>query len=124
MRRSESLTVSVPAGPMPSEAVLGIPLAVTEHERTLDWVDATVASRGRRYICAAAVHTVMASLQDPELRAGVHGGDFAVPDGRGGHAVDAIRVVVGHIEAAVGPHRAVHGPTDHAVAVAPAARDR
>src|SRR5439155_8539702 len=39
------------------------------------------------------------------------------------HAVDAIRVVVGDIEAAVTPDREVDGPAEHALAVAPARRE-
>jgi N-acetylglucosaminyldiphosphoundecaprenol N-acetyl-beta-D-mannosaminyltransferase len=75
---------SAPAAPpaMPTQAVLGIPLALTTYEHTLDWIDAAVAARARSYICVAAVHTVMASQEDPELRAAVHGADFTVPDGQ------------------------------------------
>ena len=43
-----------------AQPVLGVPLAVTDYERTLDWIDETVARRARGYICVAAVHTVMA----------------------------------------------------------------
>jgi N-acetylglucosaminyldiphosphoundecaprenol N-acetyl-beta-D-mannosaminyltransferase len=67
---------------MPAQELLGVPLAVTDYEHTLDWIDATVAERGRGYICVAAVHTVMASSEDPELRAAVLGADFTVPDGQ------------------------------------------
>jgi N-acetylglucosaminyldiphosphoundecaprenol N-acetyl-beta-D-mannosaminyltransferase len=67
---------------VPSQAVLGIPLAVTDYERTLDWIDAAVASRHRGYICVAAVHTVMACQEDPALRAAVLAADFTVPDGQ------------------------------------------
>ena len=63
-------------------AVLGVPLALTDYERTLDWIDAAVAARHRGYICVAAVHTVMACQEDPELRAAVAGADFTVPDGQ------------------------------------------
>ena len=67
---------------MPAQAVLGIPLALTTYEHTLDWIDQAVAARARSYICVAAVHTVMASQEDPELRAAVLGADFTVPDGQ------------------------------------------
>ena len=68
---------------MPSVEVLGVPLALTDYEQTLDWIDARGRStRGRGYICVAAVHTVMACQEDPELRAAVLGADFTVPDGQ------------------------------------------
>ena len=66
----------------PSAAVLGIPLALTDYEATLDWIDATVAAGRRGYICVAATHTVMASQEDPGLREAVLGADFTVPDGQ------------------------------------------
>ena len=68
--------------PMPHDNVLGVPLALTDYERTLDWIDEAVAARTPGYICVAAVHTVMASQEDPELRAAVRGASFTVPDGQ------------------------------------------
>jgi N-acetylglucosaminyldiphosphoundecaprenol N-acetyl-beta-D-mannosaminyltransferase len=67
---------------MPARAVLGVPLALTDYERTLDWIDAAVAARARAYVCVAAVHTVMACQEDEQLRAAVLGADFTVPDGQ------------------------------------------
>ncbi|MGH2916723.1 MAG: WecB/TagA/CpsF family glycosyltransferase, partial [Solirubrobacteraceae bacterium] len=49
---------------------------------TLDWIDATVASLGRGYICVCNVHTVMASAEDPELRAALMASSINVPDGQ------------------------------------------
>ena len=66
----------------PAEAVLGVPLALTDYEKTLDWIDGTVATNGRGYVCVAAVHTVMACQDDPELREAVEGASFTVPDGQ------------------------------------------
>ena len=68
--------------PVPAQTVLGVPLALTDYARTLDWIDAAVAARQRGYICVAAVHTVMASQEDPELRAAVLASDLTVPDGQ------------------------------------------
>jgi N-acetylglucosaminyldiphosphoundecaprenol N-acetyl-beta-D-mannosaminyltransferase len=68
--------------PMPTERVLGVPLALTDYESTLDWIDAAVAARAQSYVCVAAVHTVMASQEDPALQAAVLGADFVVPDGQ------------------------------------------
>ena len=67
---------------MRAHEVLGIPLALTDYEHTLDWIDAAVAARHRGYICVAATHTVMASQEDPGLREAVLGADFTVPDGQ------------------------------------------
>jgi N-acetylglucosaminyldiphosphoundecaprenol N-acetyl-beta-D-mannosaminyltransferase len=64
------------------QQVLGVPLALVDYERTLDWIDAAVATRRRGYICVAAVHTVMATREDAELRAAVLGSDLTVPDGQ------------------------------------------
>ncbi len=66
----------------PAEAVLGMPLALTTYDGARDWIDATVAAGERGYICVAAVHTVMACQEDPELRAAVEGASFTVPDGQ------------------------------------------
>jgi N-acetylglucosaminyldiphosphoundecaprenol N-acetyl-beta-D-mannosaminyltransferase len=41
-----------------------------------------VSSESPGYICVAAVHTVVASQDDPDLRAAVLGASFTVPDGQ------------------------------------------
>jgi len=79
----------VPARPLavapdlpPTAEVLGVPLALTDYEDTLDWIDDAVAAGHRGYVCVAATHTVMATEDDPTLRAAVLGADFTVPDGQ------------------------------------------
>ena len=67
---------------MPAQSLLGIPLALTDYDHTLDWIDAAVARGARGYVCVAAVHTVMACQEDAELRAAVLGASFTVPDGQ------------------------------------------
>jgi N-acetylglucosaminyldiphosphoundecaprenol N-acetyl-beta-D-mannosaminyltransferase len=62
--------------------VLGVPLALTDYSRTLDWIDSMVQSRQRGYICVCNVHAVMASREDPELRAALLGSSVNVPDGQ------------------------------------------
>jgi N-acetylglucosaminyldiphosphoundecaprenol N-acetyl-beta-D-mannosaminyltransferase len=62
--------------------VLGVPLAITDYEQTLRWIDAAVAARRSSYVCVAAVHTVMACQEDHALRAAVLDADFTVPDGQ------------------------------------------
>ena len=62
--------------------LLGIPLAITDYDRTLEWIDDAVAQRRRGYLCVAAVHTVMACADDADLHEAVLGADFTVPDGQ------------------------------------------
>jgi N-acetylglucosaminyldiphosphoundecaprenol N-acetyl-beta-D-mannosaminyltransferase len=63
--------------------VVGVPLALTDYEQALDWMDGMVAERQPCYVCACNVHTVMASHEDPELRAALTS-PYAlnVPDGQ------------------------------------------
>jgi N-acetylglucosaminyldiphosphoundecaprenol N-acetyl-beta-D-mannosaminyltransferase len=70
------------AVPPPAADVLGVPLALTDYERTMDWMDATIAAGGRGYVCVAAVHTVMVCQEDAELREAVLRSDLTVPDGQ------------------------------------------
>ncbi len=75
--------VPAPAKPrVAEEHVLGVPLALTDYEKTLDWMEAAVAHQTRAYVCVAAVHTVMLCQEDPELREAVVNADLAVPDGQ------------------------------------------
>ncbi|HEV7750786.1 MAG TPA: WecB/TagA/CpsF family glycosyltransferase [Baekduia sp.] len=71
-----------PTVPPPATNVLGVPLALTDYEQTMDWMDATVAAGGKGYVCVAATHTVVACQDDPELRAAVLGASLVVPDGQ------------------------------------------
>ncbi|MFL5817530.1 MAG: WecB/TagA/CpsF family glycosyltransferase [Conexibacter sp.] len=83
--------------PVEQAPILGVPLAVTDYERTLDWIDAAVQLGAREYLCVAAVHTVMESREDDALREAVDGAAFTVPDGQPlawalrklGHDIDA-----------------------------------
>ncbi len=70
------------AEPPPGVDVLGVPLALTDYDRTMDWMDSTVANDERGYICVAAVHTVMACQEDRELRDAVLNSSLTVPDGQ------------------------------------------
>ena len=83
MPLSVPVPATAPAIPeVPAADVLGVPLALIDYEGTLDWIDQVVVTGGRGYVCVAATHTVMASREDPELRAAVLGADFTVPDGQ------------------------------------------
>jgi N-acetylglucosaminyldiphosphoundecaprenol N-acetyl-beta-D-mannosaminyltransferase len=80
-------TLGAPAAaraPVPPATVdvLGVPLALTDYEGTIDWIEAMVAARERGYVCVAAVHTVMACQEDPELLSAVLGSEITVPDGQ------------------------------------------
>jgi N-acetylglucosaminyldiphosphoundecaprenol N-acetyl-beta-D-mannosaminyltransferase len=48
----------------------------------MDWMDAMVSTRERGYVVAAAVHAVMVSQEDDEMRAAVLGASLRVPDGQ------------------------------------------
>jgi N-acetylglucosaminyldiphosphoundecaprenol N-acetyl-beta-D-mannosaminyltransferase len=62
--------------------LLGVPLALTDYERTMAWMDAAIAARQRGYVIAAAVHCLMVSQEDSELRDAVLGASLTVPDGQ------------------------------------------
>jgi N-acetylglucosaminyldiphosphoundecaprenol N-acetyl-beta-D-mannosaminyltransferase len=61
--------------------LLGIDLALTDYERTMDWIDEIVARRKRRYVIPAAVHCMMVAREEPETWDAVQGG-LVVPDGQ------------------------------------------
>lgn len=65
-----------------SVGVLGVPLALTDYDGMLRWIDSMVASRDRGYLCACNVHTVMASHEDEELRSALDSASINVPDGQ------------------------------------------
>jgi N-acetylglucosaminyldiphosphoundecaprenol N-acetyl-beta-D-mannosaminyltransferase len=61
--------------------VLGIPLALTDYECTMDWMDAMIDAGEQAYVTAAAVHLVMVAQEDEGTRKAVLGA-LAVPDGQ------------------------------------------
>ena len=62
--------------------VLGVPLALSDYERTMDWIDATIAEGGRATLSAAAVHLVMVAQEDEPTREAVDDMTLVVPDGQ------------------------------------------
>ncbi len=66
----------------PTVDVVGVSLALTDYEGTLDCIDGMVAEQRRGYVCVCNVHTVMASAEDPELRSAIHASSMNVPDGQ------------------------------------------
>jgi N-acetylglucosaminyldiphosphoundecaprenol N-acetyl-beta-D-mannosaminyltransferase len=71
-----------PIVPPATADVVGVPLGVIDYEQTLRWMDTMVAERQRGYVCVCNVHTVMASQEDPELRAALLASSLNVPDGQ------------------------------------------
>jgi len=71
-----------PPAPPPSAAVLGIPLAITDHAQVIEWIDATIAAGSRGSISAAAVHLVMRAQDEPAVMEAVLGLSLVVPDGQ------------------------------------------
>jgi N-acetylglucosaminyldiphosphoundecaprenol N-acetyl-beta-D-mannosaminyltransferase len=59
-----------------------VPLAISDYDHVLDWMEAMIASGGRGYMTAAAVNLVMCAGEDPQARAAVLGATLAVPDGQ------------------------------------------
>jgi N-acetylglucosaminyldiphosphoundecaprenol N-acetyl-beta-D-mannosaminyltransferase len=100
----------------PRAEILGVPLAVSDYEEVMDWMDATIAADGRGYLTAAAVNLVMSAREDPATRAAVLGATLAVPDGQ--PLVWALRAL-GHARAT-----RVYGPDLMAHYCARAARAR
>lgn len=62
--------------------MLGVPLAVTDYEQVLDWMDATVATGGRGSITAAAVNLLICARGEPDTMHAVLDTTLAVPDGQ------------------------------------------
>ncbi len=94
---SSALLLPPDSGPLaiPRANVVGIDLAITDYERTMDWLDDVVRARGRACVTAAAVHLVMVAREDPVTRAAIDGA-LVVPDGV--PLVWALRAL-GHAEA-------------------------
>src|SRR3954454_23117157 len=65
----------------PKMPVLGIPLALTSYDETMDWLDARVMARDQVLVSAAAVHLVMVAQEDAEVRDAVLRHTLVLPDG-------------------------------------------
>jgi N-acetylglucosaminyldiphosphoundecaprenol N-acetyl-beta-D-mannosaminyltransferase len=72
----------VAPAPPPTAEILGIPLAVSDYEQVLDWMDAMVAAGARGYVTAAAVNLVMSAQEQPVTMAATLAATLAVPDGQ------------------------------------------
>jgi N-acetylglucosaminyldiphosphoundecaprenol N-acetyl-beta-D-mannosaminyltransferase len=65
---------------LPHAAVVGVELAVTTYQGTMDWIDEVIRRGGRACLSAAAVHLVMVAREDPETMRAVRAA-VTVPDG-------------------------------------------
>jgi N-acetylglucosaminyldiphosphoundecaprenol N-acetyl-beta-D-mannosaminyltransferase len=69
--------------PLPATArVLDISLAISDYDRVVEWMDATVAAGERGYLTAAAVNLVMSAREHAETLDAVLGATLVVPDGQ------------------------------------------
>jgi N-acetylglucosaminyldiphosphoundecaprenol N-acetyl-beta-D-mannosaminyltransferase len=62
--------------------VLGVPLAVSDYEQVLDWMDAMVGCGARGSITAAAVNLLISARDEPATMSAVLDTTLAVPDGQ------------------------------------------
>jgi N-acetylglucosaminyldiphosphoundecaprenol N-acetyl-beta-D-mannosaminyltransferase len=92
-----------------------VPLAISDYERVIDWMEAVVAADARAYVTAAAVNLVMSAREDPRTLTAVLEATLAVPDGQ--PLVWALRAL-GHASAT-----RVYGPDLMARFCARAARE-
>jgi N-acetylglucosaminyldiphosphoundecaprenol N-acetyl-beta-D-mannosaminyltransferase len=83
MRSQGSLRPAPAAPELPATVdVLEIPLALTDYTDMIDRIGAFVRERRRGYVCVCNVHAVMASEEDPGLRAALLASSINVPDGQ------------------------------------------
>jgi N-acetylglucosaminyldiphosphoundecaprenol N-acetyl-beta-D-mannosaminyltransferase len=61
---------------------LGVPLAVSDYDEVIAWMDAVVASGARGWVTAAAVNLIMSARDDRATMRAVQGATLAVPDGQ------------------------------------------
>ncbi len=62
--------------------MLGVPLAVTDYDAVIAWIDAVIAADARATLSAAAVHLVMRAREDPAVMEAVLATSLVVPDGQ------------------------------------------
>lgn len=62
--------------------MLGIPLAVSDYEHVMDWMQATIAADGRASLTAAAVNLLMSAAEEQRTMDAVLDMTLAVPDGQ------------------------------------------
>jgi len=78
---AQSAAATPPEAP-PTAEILGIPLAVSNYEEVIDWMDAMIAAQAPGYLTAAAVNLVMSAHEDAGVHTATVGATLAVPDGQ------------------------------------------
>ncbi len=73
---------SITPAPPPRAEILGVPLAVSDYNEVIAWMDAIIASGARGSMTAAAVNLVMSARDDPATMRAVLSATLAVPDGQ------------------------------------------
>jgi N-acetylglucosaminyldiphosphoundecaprenol N-acetyl-beta-D-mannosaminyltransferase len=71
-----------PPEPPATAEILGVPLAISDYEQVVAWMEAMIAADARGYVTAAAVNLIMSAREDADVRAAVLGATLAVPDGQ------------------------------------------
>ena len=62
--RRETPAATALAPVLPRAEILGVPLALTDYEGAMDWMDEVIAGGHRACLSAAAVHLVMVAQED------------------------------------------------------------
>ncbi len=75
-------TTSVPPSRPVRAEILGIPLAISDYDEVVAWMDAMIATDARGWLTAAAVNLVMSAHDDPTTMQAVLDATLAVPDGQ------------------------------------------
>ena len=79
---AEPATSNPPPAPPARAEILGIPLAISNYDEVVAWMDAMIAADARGWLTAAAVNLVMSARDDPSTMRAVLGATLAVPDGQ------------------------------------------
>ena len=80
-RKPEPHPASEPAADFQTREILGVPVAMVDYDRAIAVMDRLIERRERGYVCAAPVHALMVSQDDPEMLAALRGSTMVVPDG-------------------------------------------
>jgi len=59
-----------------------VPLAVSDYDEVVKWMDAMVATNTRGWLTAAAVNLIMSAHDEPATMRAIEGATLAVPDGQ------------------------------------------
>ena len=79
----QAAAASAPTTPaqIPKQAILGIPIALTDYDGAIEAMDAMIEARERGYVCAVSVHGLTISLDDRDMAEVFRGATLVLPDG-------------------------------------------